>query len=254
VRSLKIFEPDIGVYIHGINLHKKSINQLRNNYSNIIDVTNTKIKYVPEDSWRPHGKGHGWFAKVISLRAGSIIKAMKKFPHEEYFVLIDTDMCVVNPLDDVKQLIEDNDIVMIPLETKQFSLKISAGFLIFSRTPNSIKFLNTFNKYSLIKPYRKQHDQTALVNAYREHEGYLKYGIVGNEYIDHLQRNDTYIWSAHKSISGKKKHKMKLFSHFVQGIETRPNEINEVRKEISKSAKLYRKKIIPKYLRERMGE
>jgi hypothetical protein len=227
---------------------------LNNHYSNIIGITNTKVKYIPEEVWRPTGKGHGWFARIISLRAGSIIEAMKKFPDEEYFVLIDTDMAVVRPLDDVKKSASENDIVMIPLETKAGGLKVSAGFLIFSRSEGSIKFLNTFNKYSIQKPYRRQQDQRALANAYKENEKWLKCGMVGKEYIDHLQKVDTFIWSAHKSISGKKKHKMKLFKHFVNGIEDRPNEIDDVRKEIARSAKLYRKKIIPKYLRERMGD
>ncbi len=270
LRSLMIFEPDIGVYIHGINLHKKVFNQLKNDYSNVLDITNTKVKHIPEESYRPTGKGHGWFAKMISLRAGATVAAMRRFPDEEYFVQIDTDMVVVRPLDDVKKLASENDIVIIPLETKAGGLKVSAGFLIFSRSEGSIHFLNTFHRYSIQKPYKRQLDQIALANAYKENEKWLKCGFVGYEYIDHLQKNDTFIWSAHKSISGKKKHKKKLFKNFVVGIETRPfdvdiksfmegveyipSEIDAVRKEISRGAKLYRKKKIPKYIRERMGD
>jgi hypothetical protein len=244
IKTVEIFEPESKIYIHGINLHKKNIYELRN-FKNIIEINNKKIKLHPSLEGQ-RAKGGGWMAQIISMRAGMFLEAMEKYPDEDIYVTCDVDMVLLKELNDLRKGMEDKDLGLCvfiaknkPREEK-FTPKVMATFVCAKRTDAAIKYFKRCDELSR-EIYIRTIDQIALVRAYKELKNELKIHVFDRAYLDPFFLVNSYLWSAHKSMMGSKKNKLKLYKKFVQDIVKHPIKIESIKRGINEDAQLIRR-------------
>jgi hypothetical protein len=244
IKTVEIFEPESKVYIHGINLHKKNTYELRN-FKNIIEINNKKIKLHPSLEGQ-RAKGGGWMAQIISMRAGMFLEAMEKYPDEDIYITCDVDMVLLKELNDLRKSMKNKDLGLCVFLAKNkprvenYTDKVMATFVCAKRTDAAIKYFKRCDDLSSER-YIRTIDQIALVNAYKEMKDDLKIHVLTRSYLDPFFLIDSYLWSAHKSMMGSKRDKLKLYKDFVTSIEDkRPEQIREIKKRIGISAKVIR--------------
>ena len=235
IKTINIFEPKSKIYINGINLHKKNIYELRN-FENVIEINNRKLK--EEKVITDRSKGGGWMAQIISMRASMFLDAINKYPEEDIYITCDVDMLLLKNLDNLRIDMIDNDLglCVFPEKTRDGrSLnrnKVMATFICARKTKAAIKYLKRWKKLCDGK-FVRTIDQIALVKAYDEMKDNLNVYTIPKTYLDAEFKMRSYLWSAHKSRTGGKKMKLKLFSYFLdninQDLPTIKNRINQYR-------------------------
>lgn len=196
IKSINIIEPEAKIIAHCFNIEFNDTKRLVDfNNTFVIEYDIKDIKHV-DISWQ-----------IIENKAKCFLKSISFFP-DDLHIMIDTDMMLINPLDELKKLMVNNDMGGIRINSE----KIAGGFLAVNPTNNSLKLLKEWNRYLLDGIYFFNKDQPSLAIYCKKHikQG-LKWLDVDRQYLDCLEKNDSFIWSAHKSEYGSKKNRFKKY-------------------------------------------
>ena len=191
LKSLHIHEPEAKVVIFGFNLSEKQLKYLEN-VESVIEVISTA------------GKIGFW--DLVCQKCYFVLEAMKKYPGEDLYIVMDVDTLIINPLDELKRDMVGHDIGLIVVS----KTKVPSGFLVFKETAKG--FLSDYHNKVYIKGDLriKRTEQRVLAKLYRKDKK-LKFLILSRKYIDHTASLDAFIWSAHKRNFGSKETRLKMF-------------------------------------------
>ena len=203
--SIKIHEPKSKIQIYSYNLKEEQIEDLRL-YSNVTEVINKSMKYDPHISETYNGRKIIRF--MMTCRKGEhLLRAMEKYPDEKLFVVMDVDMLLVRPLNDLKKQMRNKDIGLMRVGPG----KVMGTFLAAKSTRNGKHFLSDFNKAVMDGILYLCKDQKTLSTIYEGMKNKINFLLLTRQYIDHASTDDSYIWSAHKSKYGSKKERFKVY-------------------------------------------
>jgi hypothetical protein len=97
--------------------------------------------------------------------------------------------------------------------------KVAGGFLAAISNERTNKFLAETNEILLDGNFHFDKDQPLLAEMYHKHvaEG-LKWFHADRLYLDHLERESSFIWSAHKSERGIKDVRYEKYRKYLQKV------------------------------------
>lgn len=212
LKSILLHEPNMKVFIQGYNLteeQEKEIKCFKNvillkNDELIFNNTMKKIEY-----------------RVICWKANQFLEAFKRFPDEDLFIIMDVDMILVKPLTKLKEQMKNYDLGAVWVHRK----KIMGGFNAIKRTPIMVEFLESWSKKMTTGIYTYNKDQPAMAKTFNKFIGKFDFLLLTRQYLDHLEKEDSYVWSAHKSQKLDSKHiRVEKYSNYTKK-QKRKNEI-----------------------------
>ncbi len=221
VRSIKVHEPSTKIYFHTYNLSEDQVEELES-YSNTAYVDNMKLKFDPKisDAYYKHLNETDPLRFQLTCRKGEyILKAMSKFPEEDLFIVMDVDMLLRCPLNDLRKQMKDCDIGIV----KRSETKIAGGFCAASSTKGAKHFLTMFDKLVMKDRLYLCKDQKTLSRVYNETNTKIKFLLLDGRYLDHSSSEKSYIWSAHKSSFGTKQERYEKYLKVVKQMEGKRN-------------------------------
>jgi len=203
--SILLHEPDMKVFIQGYNLTKEQEKEIKS-FKNVVLLKNDilffdknimdKIEY-----------------RIICWKANQFLEAFEKFPDEDLFIIMDVDMVIVKPLTKLKKQMEKHDLGAVWVRKN----KIMGGFNAIRRTPIMIEFLKSWSKKMTTGRYTYNKDQPSMAKTFNEFLGKIEFLLLTRQYLDHLEREDSYIWSAHKSKKlGRKRKRVKKYKKYTE--------------------------------------
>jgi hypothetical protein len=199
LKSLQTHEPKAKVVIFGFNLTEKQETRLEN-VENVIEVINQELKWDEKKSYL-------WKFQLTCQKGHFVLETMKKYPGEDLYVIMDIDMLMVNPLDEMKESMRKYDVGLITIgETK-----VAGGFLVFKE--RATNFVTDFHRQTYTGKLYQSKDQKTLAKLYKRYENQLEFLNLSRKYIDHTFKLNSFIWSAHKQNFGVKDTRLKLFSY-----------------------------------------
>jgi len=210
IKSINIIEPTAIIAAHYINIKFEESKKL-------IEYSNTFV--IEHDIKDIINVQMAW--QIIENKAKYLMETIKLFP-DDLHIMIDTDMMLINPIDVLKSQMKDFDMAGIRINKN----KIAGGFLAVRPTAMSMNLLRKWSKYLLDdQVYYFNKDQPSLA---RYCELYIAKGLkwldVSRQYLDHLEKDDSMIWSAHKTEYGIKKERIKKYKKKLEEMyENRSN-------------------------------
>ena len=219
--SISIHEPKSKIYAHTFNLSDEQIEEL-NTYPNITAVEYNKIQFDPKKADTYYGELNGTdpLRFQLTCRKGEyMLKAMSKFPEEDLFIVMDVDMLLRCPLNDLRKRMKDCDIGIV----KRSETKIAGGFCAASSTEGAKHFLTMFDKLVMKDRLYLCKDQKTLSRVYNETNTKIKFLLLDGRYLDYGSSEKSYIWSAHKSKFGSKEEKYEKYLKVVKQMEGKKN-------------------------------
>ena len=198
ISSIRLFEPEERVHVYGTNLSKEQQDVLRRLGAGL---THEKIK----------AKGKELSYQIIERKAQYLLNAFDNYKHECILIMLDADMVLLKPLAAIKNAMINGSFDMAGVYASPE--KICGGFYIFRRTGNVLDLLGNWDKHLMDGNFFYDKDQPSLavfVRAYMFNRG-LKFLPVPRTYLDHFSREESIIWSAHKSEFGGKNQRYKLY-------------------------------------------
>lgn len=212
LESILLHEPNMKVFIQGYNLTKEQEHEIKS-FSNVILLKNDFLCLTSEMRKIEY--------RVICWKANQFLEAFKKFPDEELFIIMDVDMILVKPLIKLKEQMKNHDLGAVWVSRK----KIMGGFNAIRRTPIMAKFLESWSKKMTTGIYTYNKDQPSMAKTFNEFVGKIEFLLLTRQYLDHLEREESYVWSAHKSNKlDSKQIRVKKYSNYTKE-QKRKNEI-----------------------------
>jgi hypothetical protein len=184
IQSINLCEPDAQIIAYTVNMAPEISGQ---------NVMVEPVTINPEN-----GIELSWM--IIEHKASFFKNSMEKFPGYLH-VMLDSDMMVIKSLDSLKREMMGMDMGGIVVHDK----KIAGGFLAANTTPIAEKFVAETSERLLDSNYFYDKDQPLLAEMYHKYMGLgMKWFHADRRYLDHLERDESYIWSAHKTQYGVK--------------------------------------------------
>ena len=202
VRSLLINEPDIAIYLHGVNLKDWQCKEL-SSFPNVKGITLCKIAHDEKIS-----KEFAW--QMIERKASFFRKSFKRFPDADMYILIDVDTLVVNPLKELIERMKDYDMAGVQTGPQ----KIMGGFLVAKNEPVVKEYWKELDEFLMGDgDFYYNKDQPAIFHLYEKYKERIRFLPLSWEYLDIWSREtaDIFIWSAHKTEYGDKDQRYKLY-------------------------------------------
>lgn len=201
--SYLIHEPEAKIALYTINLDKKQIRTL-DEYSNVHLIQNKKMEFNPKIA-------SSWLFQIVCNKCKCILHAIDHFKNEDFFINSDVDLLLIKPFKKLKKQIIDKDLGLVYI-SKQ---KILSGFIVINNTNKAIQFIKEYDRESSNSFLEKKKDQPVLAKLYNKNKNKNKFLFLGREYLDHFSKNESIMWSAHKTNHGRKgerftKYKLKL--------------------------------------------
>lgn len=194
IESIAIHEPSERIFLWTFNLPKELYQHLES-YDNVVGGITTKIL-----------KSDIMVFQIICSRGGIVLTAMEKFPDEDFYIITDVDMIMVNPLHEFRSLMPEYDMAVVKAERNE---KICGGFIAFRKTKPAINFLKGFNSMCMSGLFYYNKDQPILTKLVVKFKEQMKFLFLSRMYMDQFSRRGAFIWSAHKTeISSKEQRHM----------------------------------------------
>jgi len=212
IRSIEKNEPKAKIYISAINFNNKSIKYFKT-LKNVLEIKQIKLNKVGSKGF--HGQRGIWMAQIISIRSAVFLEVIKKYPDEDLYINTDVDMLMINKLDKLRQNMKNNDIGICVNKDK-----VKGGFVCIKNNKNTRKFIDIWDKTCNGK-YIETIDQIGLSKAYVELKDKFKVYNLGFQYLDPFCDKDSYVWSAHKTLYGKKDNRLELFNYVLNHLQNK---------------------------------
>ena len=201
--SILLHEPDMKVFIQGYNLTKKQLKEI-NSFSNVVLLKNDKLEFDKSIMDKIE-------YRVICWKANQFLEAFERFPDEDLFIIMDVDMILVQPLTKLKNDMKNYDLGAVWVSRK----KIMGGFNAIRRSHIMVDFLKSWSKKITTGRYTYNKDQSAMAKTFNEFLGKIDFLLLTRQYLDHLEKKDSYVWSAHKvSTRGLKIKRFKKYTDY----------------------------------------
>jgi hypothetical protein len=216
--SIAIHEPETKIYFHTFNLSDNQIDEIKS-FPNTAYIDNKKMKFDIKiaDAYNKHLNRNDPLRFQITCRKGEFMLAsMKKFPDEDLFIIMDVDMLMIRPLNDLKIQMKNHDVGIVRVGPG----KIMGTFFAARSTKRGKQFLSIFNKQVMTDRLYLCKDQKTLDKVYTETNKNIKFLLLDRRYLDHSSNKDSYIWSAHKSAFGSK---VERFKKYIEVLERMRN-------------------------------
>ena len=210
VQSLLINEPDIAVYLHGINLKDWQIEEI-SRFKNVrgVDyyVIDREGKTSEEFSWH-----------VIERKAAFFRRVFTYFSDADIYILMDVDTLIVNPLKKLIEQMKDYDMAGVQTNPQ----KIMGGFLVAKNIPVVKEYWKELDEFLMgdgVFYYNK--DQPEIFRLYEKYKERIRFLPLSWEYLDIWSRetSDIYVWSAHKTEYGDKNQRYELYKDKVRRMQ-----------------------------------
>lgn len=203
IKSIKHWEPDDKILAFCINLEDEQVKEIKS------------LGAFPYHMPLRPISDHVLPFQIIEHKAWYLLRAFNGWPKEEYYIMMDIDMLVVNSMKYLKNsFINGNFDFAAVLANPD---KICGGFYVFRNNKLCKKLLEDWDKYLRDDNYFFDKDQPSLskfVMKYIYEHG-LKVMPVSRKYLDHLSRSESVIWSAHKSEFGDKDKRFDMYRRKV---------------------------------------
>jgi len=206
--SILLHEPDMKVFIQGYNLTKEQAKTI-NSFKNVVLFKNDKLKFDKKTMDKIE-------FRVICWKANQFLEAFEKFPDEDLYIIMDVDMIFIQPLTKLKEQMKSYDLGAVWVGPK----KIMGGFNAIRKTPVMIEFLESWSKKMTTGRYTYNKDQPSMAKTFNEFLGKIEFLILPRLYLDDMEKNNSYVWSAHKvSRRGTKESRIKKYKEHVDKIK-----------------------------------
>ena len=197
-------DPEERVFTQGYNLKRKTVNQLYS-YPNVAHVNNKSLKFRPAIM-------DNIAYRVICGKATLFLEAMRRFPDEEIFIVMDVDMIVIKSLKGLREEMMDYDLGAVWVNEG----KIMGGFIAIRRCYMMKRFLKEWGKKMSWGRYTYNKDQPALAEVFNKYLGKVEFLSLPRQYLDHTENLNSYVWSAHKVKNfGSKKSRAIKYADYV---------------------------------------
>jgi len=203
VKSIKYHHPEAYIICNTIGISKETTHQL---YEDRVYIFRNDLNFVPNVN-------RAW--QIIEHKISFLLNSISLDPDATH-VLLDSDMLLLKPLPAVNEMKKYDMGGFIVHETK-----IAGGILLVTPTAMSMNFLHRWNKYLMDGNYFNDKDQPSLAKFYNEYKlKGLKWLQLDRTYLDHKEKDDAHIWSAHKSEFGTKD---KRYEKYVKKLDEMTN-------------------------------
>jgi hypothetical protein len=152
--------------------------------------------------------------QIIERKASYLLKSIEMCP-EALHILIDVDMVVLKPLDELEQLMKDHDMGGIVVNPE----KIAGGILAVNPTTISKELLTEWDTFLMDGKFFYNKDQPSLAALYKKYLGRgLRWLQIDRRYMDHKHNENAFIWSAHKIEFGTKKERFEMYEKKLEAL------------------------------------
>lgn len=209
LESIAIHEPKAKLHIHAFNLRSNQIKILQKvkNFS-IIQLEHLEFNPDIADEFNKGlNKGKPLRFQLTCQRGRYLLDAMDNFSEEKLFIISDVDTLMINPFYELKQDMKKHDVGVVRLSKE----KICGGFFAVNNNKNGRLYLKMFHENVMTGRLFVGKDQKTLAKVCEETKHKIKFLSIDRRYLDHTCKNDSFMWSAHKSIYGSKKDKYKTY-------------------------------------------
>ena len=208
LESILLHEPNMKVFIQGYNLKPYQVKKIKT-FSNVVFFKNDKLYFDKSIMDETH-------YRVICWKANQFLEAFEKFPDEELYIIMDVDMILIQPLTELKEQMNNYDLGAVWVNKG----KIMGGFNAIKRTPIMVEFLESWSKKMTTGRYTYNKDQPSMAKTFNEFLGKIEFLLLTRQYLDHLEREDSYVWSAHKVKNfGTKESRFKKYKNYTRTIK-----------------------------------
>lgn len=204
--SIAIHEPETKIYFHTFNLSDKQIDEIKS-FPNTAHIDNKKMKFDIKISDAYKNRYNPLRFQITCRKGEFMLAAMKRFPDEDLFIIMDVDMLMIKPLRDLKTQMKNYDVGIMRVGHG----KIMGTFFCARSTAGGKLYLKIFNEQAMDGRLYLCKDQKTLDKVYVETNDKIKFLLLDRRYLDHLSNKDSYIWSAHKSKFGTKTERFKKY-------------------------------------------
>lgn len=189
IESIGIHEPTERVFVHCFDVQKPMFYHLLG-LKNVVDGVNVELNYNPENCPKPE-------YMMICSRAGIVLTVIAKYPKEDFYVITDVDMLMIQSLKHFRKKISHYDVAVVKAESHQ---KICGGFIASRNTPAAMDFWMKFNYVTMHGNFYYNKDQPLLTQCVYglSKSGLLNVLFLDRKYMDQFSRESSFIWSAHK--------------------------------------------------------
>ncbi len=214
LKSLNKYNPELKVYISGVNLTEIQIQNLNNVHSNVY-IINHHIDFNGVQERRDgDGEDARWKIMMQCRVSQVILDAIEYAKNNDIYMLYVTnaDMLVNQNITEFIKLSEQYDVMLLEDDDDHLQRKqIMNGILTVNlKNPTSIEFCKEYNLIHFNRQAQWFDDQIYLMNAYTNFQNKLNIGrIQKNMYCDGFFNKKSYIWSGHVGNKGKNLRKFK---------------------------------------------
>lgn len=205
IGSIKIFEPAERICAYGIDLTETQVEILK---SYGVHYFEYNINSLPIFTYRKYRKITDATRLFIThSQACFLLSSFEKFPEENLFIIMDVDCLLVRPLDELKEEMGRHDLAGIILNES----KIACGFKAVNPTDISRRMIKEWNDFLLDGCYYGNKDQFSFMEFYKKYRDDIRFLELDYRYIDPQSKEDSYVWSAHKSKFGIKAERFEFY-------------------------------------------
>ena len=201
IKSIRLHEPEEKIMTFSVNLEFEQIEYLNSR----VELNKLMLMNPPK------GEELAWH--VIEHKAHYLLWGIRQ---DSLCIMMDVDMLLLRPLTEVKKAMLDHRFDMACVRANPE--KICGGFYVFNRNELVHKMLKEWNDYLLNGDYFFDKDQASLAQLVRRYEFNhgLKVLSLSRSYLDHKERPDSIIWSAHKTEFGEKHQRFELYDRVAK--------------------------------------
>jgi len=214
LESLRLFEPNIKVVVYLFNV-KKQIMYHMYDHPNVIDVKMRKMRYMSE-------LGTRWRFQLVCRKGGLLLEVMDEYPDEDMFMLTDVDLLFRSNLLVARQKMIYRDIGFVLSMSKTNTYKAMSGLIFVKNNKRARRYMTEYHKNASAGRAHKQKEQLELGRLYDKYKraGWCKFLLLEyDKYIDPFARQDSYIWSPHKSQLGSKDKRYTKFTRELKRLK-----------------------------------
>tara|TARA_Y100000590_G_scaffold469579_1_gene658374 strand:- start:6479 stop:7192 length:714 start_codon:yes stop_codon:yes gene_type:complete len=212
--SINKYNPELQVYISGVNLKKNQIEELMR----IHPKTYIKNHIIEFNGIQKRCDGGGKDAEwkiMMQCRVSKVILEAIKYAKEnniKMFYVTDSDMMLNKNINNIFNELSKYDIIILNGSRAHLSRgEILNGVIGININEKSIDFCKEYDKMHLNRKPKWYDDQRYLLFAYNKFKDIINIGRISkNLYCDGTFQENSFIWSGHKE---KKETNLKFFSN-----------------------------------------
>ncbi len=214
LESLRLFEPDIKVVVYLYNTKKQIMYQLYD-HPNVIDVKMKKMRYMSE-------LGTRWRFQLVCRKGELLLEVMDEHPEEDMFMLTDVDLLFRQDLLVARWRMIYNDIGFVLSKSKTNTDKVMSGLIFVKNNKRARAYMEEYHKNASAGRAFKQKEQLELArlyNIYRKKKKCKFLLLDYDKYLDPFGKQNTWIWSPHKSLLGSKDKRYRIFKKELERLK-----------------------------------